>query len=252
MTVHYERVDDVARLTLDGDDRLNKVDADVLVDLEDALDRASDASCLVLTGAGSDAFSAGGDLDYVSTLSVSEAYEYASHAHRVINKLERHPRPVVAAVNGYALGAGCQLLLGCDVRVASEDARIGQPEIDIGITPGFGATQRLPRFVGRERAMRMVLLGEHLTAAEARDAGLVGEVVSASALDDRAAELAAEIASKPTFAASAAKEAIVRADEMTLSPGLDYEKRLWSSLFGTPDQTEGMTAFLDDREPEFE
>lgn len=252
MPVHYDEADDVGRITIDGTDRLNKVDAELLAELDAALDRATEASCVILTGAGEEAFSAGGDLEYVSQLSVQEAYEYATLAHDVINRIERHPRPVIAAVNGYALGAGCQLVLGCDIRVMSSDAEIGQPEIGIGIVPGFGGSQRLPRIVGAERALRMVLLGEYLTATEAGEVGLVGDVVDPDELDERALEIATSIADKSAYTVSAAKEAIRLTEEMPLRAGLDYEKRLLSSLFGTPAQAEGMGAFLADRDPEFD
>lgn len=252
MPVTYDEDDSVGTITIKGTDRLNKIDKEALADLDDAIERARDADCVVITGSGEDAFSAGGDLEYVSELSVKEAFEYATEAHRVIRQIDRHPVPVIAAINGYALGAGCQIALGCDLRVINENATIGQPEIDIGITPGFGGTQRLPRLVGEELAMRMIFLGERLDGNEAYGAGLVGEVVPDGDAYDRALVMAKEITYKPSFAVAAAKEAISQSRESSLSAGLTYEARLWSSLFGTPDQQEGMTAFLADRKPDFE
>ena len=158
----------------------------------------------------------------------------------------------VAPVNGYAFGGGCEMALACDLRVASESALIGNTEIDLGIIPGWGATQRLPKVVGDELARRMVFLGERLDAETARENGLFGEVVPDDELDDRAEELAGQLAAKPAVALRAAKESINQRYEGSQTAGLAYEKRAFASLFGTPDQREGMAAFVEDREPEFE
>jgi enoyl-CoA hydratase len=155
-------------------------------------------------------------------------------------------------VNGYAFGGGCELALACDLRVASEGAVLGQTEIDLGIIPGWGGTQRLQRLVGDETARRLVFFGKRVDARQALEYGLVGEVVDHDRLDDRVAEMAAELAAKPRFALQAAKEALNEAEESPQSVALDFERRTWASLFGTPDQREGMRAFLEDREPEFE
>jgi enoyl-CoA hydratase/carnithine racemase len=144
------------------------------------------------------------------------------------------------------------MAIACDLRVASESAIIGNTEIDLGIIPGWGATQRLPKLVGDETARRMIYLGQRLDAERAHEVGLVGEVVPDDELDERAAELAEEVASKPAFALQTAKQAIAQSYEASQGAGLDYEKRAFASLFGTPDQREGMAAFVEDREPEFE
>ena len=253
-TIRLEHEDGVATLTVDRPDRLNALNVETLEAIEEALAEAEseDARALVLTGAGDDAFVAGADISYMRDLSTPEAQAYAELGHRVADKLERFPAPVIAAVNGYAFGGGCELALACDLRVASENAIIGQTEIDLGIIPGWGGSQRLPRLVGDEIARRLVFFGERIDAQDAHEHGLVGEVVAQDQLDDHVAELAADLAAKPAYAMRAAKEALNQAHETTQEAGLRYERRLWSGMFGTHDQREGMDAFLEDREPDWE
>jgi enoyl-CoA hydratase/carnithine racemase len=253
-TIALDYADGVATLTVDRPDRLNALNVDTLEAIEEALDEAEDedVGALVLTGAGEDAFVAGADISYMQDLSTPEAQAYAELGHRVMNAVEEFPTPVIAAVNGYAFGGGCELALAADLRVAAESAVLGQTEVDLGIIPGWGGTQRLSRLVGDEIARRLVFFGERIDAQDAHEHGLVGEVVASDQLDDHVHELAADLAAKPTYALSAAKEALNQAHEMPQSAGLRYERRLWSGLFGTHDQREGMKAFLEDREPEFE
>jgi enoyl-CoA hydratase/carnithine racemase len=172
--------------------------------------------------------------------------------HDLCRQIEEFPAPVVAAVNGYAFGGGCELALACDLRVASERALIGQTEIDLGIVPGWGGTQRLPRLIGDELARRMIFFGERVDASDAHEYGLVGEVVAHDELDERAADMAAQLAAKPRHALKAAKDALNATHESDLSSGLAYERRTFAGLFGTHDQREGMAAFAEDRDPEFE
>ncbi|MFB6205816.1 MAG: enoyl-CoA hydratase/isomerase family protein, partial [Haloglomus sp.] len=229
----------VATLTVDRPDKLNSLNAPTLEAIPEALDAArDDARALVVTGAGEKAFVAGADIAHMAELGVAEAYDYCQLGHAVMDAVESFPAPVVAAVNGYAFGGGCELALASDIRVASENALIGQTEIDLGIVPGWGGTQRLARLVDDETARRMVFLGERLDAEACRDAGLVGEVVSHGETLDRALELAERIAEKPQFALRGAKEALNQVHEAPQSVGLEYEKRVWSGLFGTHDQRE--------------
>jgi enoyl-CoA hydratase len=251
-TIELDRDAGVATITIDRPNRLNAMNVETLEALSEALDDARDARMLVLTGAGDDAFVAGADIAYMAELDVEEAQAYAELGHRVTDAIESFPAPVIAAVNGYAFGGGCELALAADLRVASERAVLGQTEIDLGIVPGWGGTQRLSRLVGDECARRMVFFGERVDAEDARRIGLVGEVVAHDELDEHVADMAAELAEKPRFALEAAKESLNQVHESDLSAGLTYERRLWSSLFGTHDQREGMTAFVEDREPEFE
>jgi enoyl-CoA hydratase len=252
-TVQLEWDDDVATLTVDRPDALNALNVETLEAMLEALEEAADgdARALVLTGAG-DAFIAGADIKYMQDLSPEEAQEWSELGHEVADALEAFPAPVVAAVNGFAFGGGCEMALACDLRIAGESAIIGNTEIDLGIIPGYGATQRLPKVVGDETARRMIYLGERLDAETAAEEGLFGEVVADGELDDRAAELAAELASKPAFALRAAKQSINQSHESGQAAGLEYEKRAFAGLFGSHDQREGMAAFVEDRDPEFE
>ncbi len=253
-TVTLEIDDDVATLTIDRPERLNTLTVDALEAVAEALDAAAAAEvrALVLTGAGEDAFIAGADVSYMTDLTTPEAQAYAELGHRVADAIETFPAPAIAAINGYAFGGGCEFALACDLRVAAEGAVLGQTEIDIGLVPGWGGTQRLSRLVGDETARRLVFFGERLDATEAAAIGLVGEVVPDAELDDHVAGMAAELAAKPAFALRGAKEALNAVHDGSQTVGLDYEKRLWSGLFGTHDQREGMAAFLEKREPAFE
>jgi enoyl-CoA hydratase/carnithine racemase len=249
-------VDDrmVATITVDRPDQLNALTAGTLEAIEDALEEAATrgARALVLAGAGDEAFVAGADISHMVDLSTPEAQAYAELGHRVADAIETFPAPTVAAIDGYAFGGGCELALACDLRVAAESAVLGQTEIDLGIIPGWGGTQRLPPLVGDEVARRLIFLGERIDATEAAEVGFVGEVVADDAFDDRIDELAGELSAKPQTALRAAKEALNAAGDGATATGHALERRAWAGLFGTRDQREGMEAFLEKREPEFE
>ncbi|GAB6878524.1 enoyl-CoA hydratase-related protein [Halorubrum gandharaense] len=253
-TITLDIDDDVATLTVDRPDQLNALNVETLHAIEEALDEAAaaDARVLVVTGAGEDAFVAGADISKMVEMTTPEAQAYAELGHRVADRIETFPAPVIAAINGYAFGGGMELALAADLRVASENAVLGQTEIDLGIIPGWGGTQRLTRLVDDETARRLVFFGARVDATDAHELGLVGELVAHDQLDDHVAELAADLASQPKFALQAAKEAMNAVHDGSQTVGLAYEKRAWSGLFGTHDQREGMQAFLDKREPEFE
>lgn len=251
-TVLLDRTGNVATIIVNRPDAMNALNTEVLETLLATIEDASDARVLVLTGTGNEAFVGGADIAYMADLSVAEAQEFAALGHRVTDAIASFPGPVIAAVNGYAFGGGCELALASDLRVASQNAVIGQPEIDLGIVPGWGGTQRLSRIVGDATARRMVFFGERITAEDAQRIGLVGEVYAQEDLDERVAEMAEELAEKPVFALRSAKEALNQVHETHLSAGLAYERRLWSGLFDTHDQHEGMTAFVENREPDFE
>ena len=252
-TVRLEWDGDVATLTVDRPDALNALNIETLEAMGEALEEAAaeGARALVLTGAG-DAFIAGADIKYMQDLSTAEGEEWGALGHDVADALEAFPAPTIAAINGYAFGGGCEMAMACDLRVAAESALIGNTEIDLGIIPGWGATQRLPRLVGDETARRMIFLGERLDAESAAEVGLVGEVVADDELEDVIDELATRLASKPAFAMQTAKQAINQTHEGSQESGIAYEKRAFASLFGTHDQREGMSAFVEDREPDFE
>jgi enoyl-CoA hydratase/carnithine racemase len=253
-TVSLDIDDDVATLTVDRPDSLNALNAETMDALEEALDAARDAAVrvLVLTGAGDKAFIAGADISFMQSLSTVEAEAYARQGHDICRTLERFPGATIAAVNGYAFGGGCEMALACDLRVASERAVIGQTEIDLGIVPGWGGTQRLPALVGDEVARRLIFFGDRIDAGDAYEHGLVGEVVAHDQLESHVAEMAEDLAAKPRFALRAAKEALNMHHEAPRDVALDFERRTWSSLFGTHDQREGMEAFVEKRDPDFE
>ena len=248
----YDDDEEVVTLTVDRPEALNSLNVETLEAMDEALAEAEREAvrALVVTGAGEKAFVAGADISYMAELSSQEAQEYAELGHGVMNAIEAFPAPVVAAVNGYAFGGGLELAMSCDLRVAEEGALVGQPEIDLGIIPGFGGTQRLPELVGDEYARRLIYTGERIDAETAHEHGLVGEVVEDAKA--RASELAAELAGKPAFALRAAKEAIDRSDGGDREGGLAFERRAFAGLAGSHDQREGMAAFLEDREPKFE
>ncbi|MFC7096318.1 enoyl-CoA hydratase/isomerase family protein [Halobaculum marinum] len=253
-TIRYEVADEVATITVDRPDKLNALNVETLEALQEAIAEAeaADVRALVLTGAGEKAFIAGADISYMKDLGTAEAQAYAELGHDIARSLETFPAPTIAAVNGYAFGGGCELALACDLRVAAENAIFGQTEIDLGIVPGWGGTQRLPRLVNDEVARRLILFGERIDATDAHEYGMVGEVVAHDQLDARVDDLTADLAAQPKFAVAAAKEAINQSHETGLGAGLEYEQRVFSGLFGTHDQREGMDAFVDKRDPEFE
>jgi len=253
-TVTLEYDDAIATLTVDRPDQLNALDVPTLEALGEAIDTAVDdeARVLVVRGAGDRAFVAGGDIAYMQDLSTPEAEELSALGHAVSDRLATAPIPTIAGIDGYALGGGCELAVACDFRVATPDALIGTTEIDLGIMPGWGATQRLPTIVGDAMARRMIFLGEQLDAETALEHGLVGEVVPDEDFEDRLDTLASDLAAKPHFALQTAKAAINQAGTGSREAGLEYERRAFAGLFGTADQREGMAAFLADREPNFE
>jgi enoyl-CoA hydratase/carnithine racemase len=253
-TVTLDVTDDIARLTVDRPDALNAMNAATLGELSAAIEAAEDdgARVLVLTGAGDEAFVAGADIDYMKEFSTPEALAYAERGQGIVHDLLSFPGVTIAAINGYAFGGGFEFALGCDLRVASERAVLGQTEIDLGVIPGWGGTQLLQRLVSDEVARRLVFFGERLDAQDAAERGLVGDVVAHDELDDYVDEMAATLAAKPRHALHAAKEALNAYHDPGGEGGFTVERRAWSGLFGTPDQREGMAAFVEKRDPDFE
>jgi len=245
-------LDAVALVTIQRPDVLNALSFDLLDALADALATLdADPSCraIVLTGSGERAFAAGADIRELArqtpvTLLVENRFA-------VWERIAATRKPVVAAVRGFALGGGCELAMSCDLIVAGEDARFGQPEINLGVMPGAGGTQRLTRAIGRARAMDLILTGRTITAREAEAMGLVSRVVPADRVLDEALALGAAIAAQAPVAVLAAKEAVRLAEQLPLADGLHYERRAFFALFATDDQTEGMAAFVEKRRPEW-
>ena len=250
MSVVVEHKDAVALVTIDRVKQLNALNVQTLQQLEQeltALNKEKNVKVIVLTGAGNRAFVAGADIEEMKDMNEKEAHEFSALGHRVFGLLETMSKPVIAAVNGYALGGGCELALACDIRFASDKARFGQPEITLGIIPGFGGTRRLPRLVGRGKALEMILGGDMVDAETARKLGLVERVFPHDNLMEQTMEFATRVASFSLRAIQAAKASVAAGSD----PGLNVEQELFAQLFAGPDQVEGMSAFLERRPPEF-
>ena len=242
----------VALVTLDRPAVRNALDFALLADLADALetlDVDGATRAVVLTGAGDKAFAAGAD---IVELADQTPERLTAEGHfGAWDRIAAVGLPVIAAVRGYALGGGCELAMSCDLLVAGDDAVFGQPEIRLGVMPGAGGTQRLTRAIGTAKAMELILTGRNLGAADAEAAGLVTKVVAPDETLPAAIELASRIAALPPVAVRAAKQAILRAAELPLSAGLDFERRAFFLLFASDDQTEGMAAFTEKRPPDW-
>ena len=206
---------------------------------------------VTLRGSGEKAFVAGADIASMQSLDALQARSFAKLGHQVMYRIEACPKPVIAAVNGFALGGGCELALGCDIRLASDNARFGQPEVNLGVIPGFGGTQRLARLVGKGLAMEMIFTGDMVDADEAHRIGLANKVVAQAELLDTAKAMAAKIISKGPLAIKLAKEAIRNGLEMDLDKANQYEAELFGLCFASQQQKEGMQAFLEKRPADF-
>jgi len=254
-TVLVDRADHVVTLTLHRPEKLNALNEELLRELAghvDALELDPTVRCAILTGAGEKAFAAGADIAAMTEMSTTQAKRFADLGHRLGLALEQAHFPVIAAVNGFALGGGCELALCCDFIYASDRAKLGQPEVNLGVIPGFGGTQRLARRVGAARARELCMTGDAIGAEEALRIGLVNAVVPHAELVARVQEVARKIASKGPVAVAAAKRVIARGADVPLSTANELEATAFAALFGTADQREGMRAFLEKRSAKFE
>ncbi len=241
----------VGIVTLNRPQQLNALSYALVKELSlamEAFDQDEEIRAIVLTG-GEKVFAAGADIKEMVDATPFDERLQSRLVFR--DKINRISKPIIAAVSGYALGGGCELAMTCDIIIASETARFGQPEINIGVIPGAGGTQRLTRIIGKHRAMGMVLTGEHLSAFEAERCGLVNKVVPVDLLLEEAKSIARKIAAKSPIAVKLAKEAILKADNTSLDEGLDFERKSFYLLFASEDRREGMTAFTEKRKPEF-
>lgn len=251
-SIIVENEDDVALIRLNRPEALNALNKKLLDELACALteaDKNDKVRCIVITGS-EKAFAAGADIKEMADRTFVDAFTgdlFTAPTEAII----RVRKPIIAAVSGYALGGGCELAMACDFIIAAENAKFGQPEINLGVIAGIGGTQRLTRFVGKSKAMDMNLTGRFMDAAEAERSGLVSRVVPTAKLMNEAMTVARKISEKSQIAVRAAKEAVNRSYETTLREGLLFERRLFHSLFATEDQKEGMAAFLEKREPQF-
>ncbi|MFT7578622.1 MAG: enoyl-CoA hydratase [Myxococcota bacterium] len=250
----YSRDQAVVTLTINRPEVLNALDKKTLTELHRAFfEFRHDAAArvLILTGAGDRAFVAGADIAQMTELDQQEAEDFARLGQNLTCAIESVPKAVIAAVNGFALGGGCELAMACDFILASEKARFGQPEVNLGLIPGFGGTQRLARIVGRAVAKQMIFTGEIIKAERAREIGLANAIYPHAELLEGARQIADTIASKGPLAVGAAKRALNRGYDLALEVGLEFESMLFGSMFKTEDMREGTGAFLAKRKPNF-
>mgnify|MGYP000631720124 CR=1 FL=1 len=247
--VLYEQKGQYAIITINREKALNALNSAVLDELDKTLDSVDldQVRCLILTGAGQKSFVAGADIAEMSTLTKAEGEAFGKKGNDVFRKLETFPIPVIAAVNGFALGGGCEISMSCDIRICSENAVFGQPEVGLGITPGFGGTQRLARLVGMGRAKEMIFTCDNIDAAEAYRIGLVNKVVAKEELMPTAKAMAEKIISKGSYAVSIAKAAINNGYDMDIKNAVEMEANLFGVTCSTHDKKEGMSAFLERR-----
>ena len=251
-TIIVDVADHVATITLNRPDALNALNAQLMTELVDALKSAQGndkVRCIVLTGS-EKAFAAGADIKMMSEKSFVDVFAGDMFTSET-DDIARIRKPIIAAVSGYALGGGCELAMMCDFIIASDTAKFGQPEINLGVMAGLGGTQRLTRVIGKAKAMDMNLTGRFMDAEEAERAGLVSRVVPVKRLMEEAQSAAQKIAEKSMIAVMAVKETVNRSYETTLTEGLLFERRVFHSLFATEDQKEGMNAFAEKRSPQF-
>jgi len=252
-TILVDRSGAIAFIRFNRPDKLNAMSSKMKDEIIDALDhfqKDHSVHVVVFTGQGDKAFVAGADINEFKDRTAPEQWDLYQEPF-LYDAIDRFPKPLLAMINGYCLGGGCELILACDIRIASEKAQLGQPEINIGIIPGGGGTQRLPRLVGYGKAMQLILTGERISAQEAHRIGLVDEVVPHEQLEAKTLEIANTIAEKSPIAIRLAKEAVKAALRMPLSEGLRYEQSLFSLVFTTDDKNEGVRAFLEKRKPQW-
>jgi len=251
--VLFERRGRVAIITVNRPDKLNALNVRTRQEILAALDQAGsddEIRVVVITGAGEKAFVAGADINEFAGKTALQQREVMK-GRRAFDAMEDFPKPVIAMINGFALGGGCELALACDIRIASSRAKLGQPEIKLGIIPGGGGTQRLTRLIGEGKAMELILTGDMIGAEEALQLGLVNHVVAPEELEARTMELANRIAEMSPVALAMAKQAVKNAARLDLRAGLDAEVDLFSLCFSSEDKEEGVRAFLEKRKPEF-
>jgi len=252
--VRIEKQVPVGLIRIDRPEAMNSLNEQVLTELDAALDTIGmdpDVRVIIITGEGK-AFVAGADIAGMHPLNGEEGYQWGRLGQKVFRKIETMDKPVIAAVNGYALGGGCELAMACDIRIAGTKAKFGQPEVGLGITPGYSGTQRLPRLVGKARAMELILTGNIISADDAAAIGLVNKVVPQETLMEEAFALAERIAKNAPLAVAYSKKAIVDGLEQSdMDQAIEVEAKLFGKCFETADQKEGMSAFLEKRKPEF-
>lgn len=241
-------------ITINREKSLNSLSVDTVKELQDVFgefEENENIRCVILTGAGGKAFVAGADIEELSQLDIKSGQKFSKRGLKLMESIQDFSWPVIAAVNGYALGGGCELALACDIRLASVTAKLGQPEVNLGVMTGFGGSQRLPRIVGRGKATQLILTGEMISAQEAHRIGLVDEVYPPEELMPKAMAMAELIASKAPVAVKFSKYCINKGLDETLEDGCELEEEKFGEVCGTKDKNEGTRAFLEKRKPDF-
>ena len=242
-----ERDEDVVQITINRQDKLNAMNLGVMdefISILDSLEKDS-SKVIIITGEGTKAFSAGADIEYMSNIGPAEAEKYALRGHEVLNRIEKLEKPVIAAVNGYALGGGCELALACDIRFASPNAQLGQPEVTLGICPGWGGTQRLLRIVGPARAKDLIFSGRRIMAEEAFSMGLINRIFPSDSLLSETRAYAKVLAKNSSFAIGISKMLVNRGTDTNLDTGLKLEIYSWAVCFSTKEREERMRKFVE-------
>ncbi len=244
----------VMNITIDRQEKLNALNIEVVAQLQAAIDVAAsqnDVRCVIITGAGNKAFVAGADIAEIRKLDKEQMRTITALGSGLMSSIENLGKPVIAAINGYALGGGCELALACHIRIASDTANLGFPEIQLGLMPGYGGTQRLSRLIGQGRSLEMILTGKPINADQAVSCGLVNQVVEAGELSNASGKLAASLARSAPIAMKSILEAVISGSDNNLAQGLELEADLFVALCETNDMREGTAAFLEKRKPEF-
>jgi enoyl-CoA hydratase len=252
--IKFEKKNNIAYVTIDRPKALNALNMATMQELKKAFTEIKDDAevrVVLLTGGGEKAFVAGADIGELNKNNPIEAKEYTHRGQAIIDSIENLGKPVIACINGFALGGGCEIAMACTMRIASENAKLGQPEVKLGLIPGYGGSQRLPRLVGTGLAMQILLTGEMISAAEAHRIGLVNEIVPAAQLITRAEEIAAKIIANAPLAVQYTMEAVNKGMNMPLADGLFLEATLFAVACATEDKKEGTTAFLEKRPAAF-
>lgn len=250
----FEAENGIGIVTINRPKALNALNAATIYELDrmfDELAKDDTVKAVILTGSGQKSFVAGADITEMQAMSAIEGRNWGKLAQAVFNKIENLPKPVIAAVNGYALGGGCEISMACDIRIAAENAKFGQPEVSLGIPPGFGGTQRLPRLVGKGRAKELLFTADMIDAEEAYRIGLANKVVASEELMETAKAMAQKIMSRAPIAVQVCKAAVNEGMDTDLESGVAYEAEVFGLCFATDDQKEGMTAFVEKRKAVF-
>ena len=244
--IKYEEEDSIAILTINRPKALNALNSQVLDELNNSLDNInlSNIKALIITGAGEKSFVAGADISEMSTLNKKEAEAFGKKGNDIFRKIETFQIPVIAAVNGFALGGGCEISMSCDIRICSDNAIFGQPEVGLGITPGFGGTQRLPRLIGASMAKQIIFTGKNIKAEEALRIGLVNAIYPQNELLNEAKKLAKEISKNSVYAIKNSKKAVNEGLQVDIDEGIKIEEKYFGDCFETPDQKTRMENFL--------